>query len=85
MRSMTYGVLPSEEEFREAFDHVVTNPRGFRFGNDQRVGTCALSATELWREIQEAKLEMEESLGWESDRASNWLTCVLDVLGFEWI
>jgi hypothetical protein len=92
IRSMTYGVMPSREEFDEACSLVdPDNGRsvdgdGFRFGNDPRVGDCTLSSDELWDELVKAHGEYESDgespLG---DRAGDWCSSVLGCLGFEWV
>lgn len=89
--TLTYGVLPSREEFETAFDQYVPGIR-FEFDNDPRVGTCALTASELWEELVKAR---EESLGVCSikaphapcsiEAAGQWCSDVLSVLGFEWV
>mgnify|MGYP001585749417 CR=1 FL=1 len=84
-RSMTYGVLPSYDEFTDAFYEVVEGSR-FSFGNDPRVGTDSLSAKELWAELQRAVNEYETNNDDdEADAAGSWASDVLGVLGFEWI
>lgn len=85
MRTLTYGVLPTREEFETAFDQYVPGIR-FEFDNDPRVGTCELTASELWQEL-------EDAVGaWESARyhktreaAGQWCSAVLSVLGFKWV
>ncbi len=81
IRSMTYGVMPSREEFSEAFGDEVY----FSFGNDPRVGTVKLTEDELWEELQKALAEFEESDYPYSEEAGHWVSTVLDVLGFEWV
>lgn len=50
LKPLTYGTLPSEDEFREAFGKLMEREREtlFQFVNDPRVGTCEL--TGLWRQ-----------------------------------
>ena len=81
IRSMTYGVMPSREEFSEAFGDEVY----FAFGNDPRVGTAKLTEDELWDELQKALAVYEESDYPYSEAAGDWVSTVLDVLGFEWV
>lgn len=86
-RSMTYGVLPSLEEFEaacaepdgdggESVDDV-----GFAFGNDERIGTDTLTTGELWNELQNAHRDWEDG----DDGAGAWCSAVLGCIGFEWI
>lgn len=82
--TMTYGVLPSESAFREAFDAVC--PDGFfRFRNDPRVGTARFEAVELWAEIVRAQLEYERDYSNAADDAGLWCASVLGCLGLEWV
>ena len=89
MISLTYGVLPSREAFGAAFDAVCSDTGLFEIRNCRRVGSRDFSATELWTELNEAVREFEESP--DSDAATSddgprsWASCVLSVLGFEWI
>lgn len=81
MVSMTFGVMPSEDQFDAACERTGVADEGFSFGNDRRVGNCVLSARELWRELQAA---CEEFLGGD-DAAGDWCSSVLGCLGFEWV
>lgn len=97
-KSMTYGVLPSREEFDTAWEAVVDEgaaragnqgpgmPR-FYFIDDPRVGTCALTRAELWAELRRAQGEWENNGETEAecDAAGQWCSQVLGVLGFEWV
>lgn len=67
LKPLTYGTLPSEVEFREAFARIclpdghfadeAEPPARFRFTNDSRVDTCELTCSELWREVNKALAE----------------------------
>lgn len=96
--SMTYGVLPTREQFDEAFDREC--PEGtFSFGNDERFGNDEVSERALWNELTVALGEFEDGehndeCGGDGqhcngecpgDRAGSWCSAVLGVLGFEWI
>lgn len=99
-RSMTYGVMPTREEFDAAcLEHDPEDPpeaciayHGFHFGNDPRVGNETLTPDELWAELQKARAEYEVLLqadlaeGDEAEgRVGDWISSVLSCLGFEWI
>lgn len=97
-RSMTFGVMPTREEFDEACrEHDPEDPpeacvadQGFRFGNDPRVGDAHLTADELWEELQRAFAEYQavdgsSDDGGDPERAGDWCSSVLGQLGFEWI
>lgn len=87
--SMTYGVMPTREQFDAACDEPDPErgpngsaaATGFRFGNDKRVGDATLSPDELWTELQRAHAEWEAG----SEEAGDWCSSVLGCLGFEWI
>lgn len=91
MISMTYGVLPTFEQYDAEWDRLDKEGelRGglFHFGNDSRVGNCALDKFQLWKEIEKAHKKYEELLDPDEDPESvgNWLSCVLGCLGFEWV
>jgi hypothetical protein len=90
--SMTYGQLPDREAFEAAFD--ARCPEGtFSFGNDPYVGNDALTSAQLWRELE---TQLATHNDWQcpdagcpgdcpSEEAGSWCSCVLGVLGFEWI
>jgi len=99
-KSMTYGVLPSQEEFEEAFEAEVTTITGrFLFENDPRVGTDALNSDQLWRELSYARRDWTDlpcdcgkgdgnhdgNEGCTPQDAGQWCSDVLGVLGFEWV
>lgn len=86
-RSMTYGVMPSLEEFEAACAESDSecgksvDDLGFSFGNDERIGTDTLTSGELWEELQMAREEWEEG----DEKAGDWCSAVLGCLGFEWV
>ena len=53
----------------------------FSFGNDPRVGTCALSRQELWDELRSAWADHEAG----AEEAGDWVSTVLGSLGLEWV
>jgi hypothetical protein len=84
--SLTYGVLPSLEDYDRAWQRAEIGEH-FTFGNDKRMGSCSLSQWELWDELEKAKDDWENNSETEaeSDAAGDWASCVLSVLGIEWI
>ena len=79
-KSMTYGVLPDLRDFNHNFN--VGCPDGmFSFGNDKRVGSVELTRRELWVELRKAVKEFNRG----KESAGDWASCVLSVLGFEWV
>jgi len=81
MIRMTFGVLPSVEDFYSQFKKVCESGR-FSFRNDLYVGNDSLSTSELWDLVQTMVADYEET---SSEEIGNWCSCVLQVLGFEWI
>lgn len=86
MTSLSYGVLPSESAFLAAVNseqcgHVRSIDGTFSFGNCKRLGTVELSAFDLWVEVKVAAFEWHEG----NEEAGDWASCVLSVLGFEWV
>ena len=89
MISMTYGVMPSREQFDAACrEHDPDDPpqacvaeQGFRFGKDKRVGDAHLTPDELWAELGRAKAEYDAG----DEASGDWCSSVLGCLGFEWI
>lgn len=86
-RSMTYGVMPTREEFDAACSEPdeecgkSVDDLGFSFRNDERIGSDTLTGTELWIELEKAHIEWEAG----DERAGDWCSFVLGCLGFEWI
>lgn len=78
-KSMTYGTLPSREEFNAAYGDL---DKFFSFRNDSRVGTCSMDGDKLWAELEKARKEWWDG---QMDRSGDWCSDVLSVLGFEWI
>ena len=71
-KTYTYGVLPPKQD---VLDSVGEN---FSFGNDQIMGNETLTPHELWDAIA-------SQCAGGSDDQLEWVSCVLTVLGFEWV
>lgn len=82
-QSMTYGVLPNRDAFSEAFSEECLGGK-FRIRNCPMIGNDDLTESQLWNRIESAvhawSNDSEDSEEW-----GDWASCVLDVLGFEWI
>jgi hypothetical protein len=82
-QSMTYGVLPNRDAFSEAFSEECNSGK-FRIRNCPMIGNDDLTESELWNQVQNAanawNNDSEDSEEW-----GDWASCVLSVLGFEWI
>ena len=81
MVRLTYGVLPSLEDFEAAFRRETVSTKGwYRISNCKRVGTGSFTCAELWNELDMATSENECT-----DESLDWASCILYTLGFEWI
>jgi hypothetical protein len=62
--TLTYGVLPTEDQFEIGWDEAFSESGGneFRFVNDKRVGNTWLNRFELWAELQKAVAEFHGGL-----------------------
>jgi hypothetical protein len=96
LAAMTYGVLPTQEEFNEAFEACVDGRYSISFGYSDsqaldgfKLGDGEYTATELWDAITEiVNSEHDPITVSEDDRknaAMDVVSCILDTLGFEWI
>ncbi len=79
---LTYGVLPSKEEYEKAFDAIMADSASklFSFGNCSRMGTTSVTSEELWNELDMATGESEST-----EASLDWASCVLYVLEIEWV
>lgn len=78
--SSTYGVLPPYDEFLAAFEDEVESGT-YAISNDKGGRDGDYSAPQLWKLIE---TEMERfELG--DEEAGDFVSAVLDTLGFEWI
>lgn len=99
MLSMTYGHMPTRQQFDRAWDETVSRERKeghrggvqtgyFAFGRDPRLGDCRLTQDELWAELQKAAKEYEEGLQSDSEDpepTGDWISSVLYCLSIEWV
>lgn len=79
---MTYGQMPTREEFDAAFEEIC--PDGyFKFGNDPIYGDSWVTASDLWAKMNSI---MESAIAPDEDAEQvDWVGDVLNVLGFEWV
>ncbi len=96
--SMSYGVMPYLSDFMRAFDAYCPDG-GFEFGNDEYVGTDTLNAAQLMNQLRKQLATHEAGEhregcpgdgscngdGCPCEDAGSWCSCVLSILGFEWI
>ena len=80
--SYTYGIMPPRADFEDRYEDVC--PDGtFKVGNDPLYGNHTfMGSTELWDAVTEA-VEKHDNEG--DEESGDWASCVLSVLGFEWI
>lgn len=71
-KTYTYGVLPPKQDVLDAVGD------DFSFGNDKIMGNETLTPHELWDAI------VAQCRGGSDDQLE-WVSCVLTVLGFEWV
>jgi len=90
MKSLTYGTLPSFEAFEDAWEDAGVG-RVFHIRNCKRVGDWDATRRELYAELEKAVAEWnvgDDECGGDftaADEAGDWASCVLQVLGFEWV
>jgi hypothetical protein len=93
MISMTYGELPTFEQYNTAWDYIDAEGELrndlFHFGNDKRLGHASLNKFELWDVLQQANREYEILNAGDSEEdpevVGDWISSVLSCLGFEWV
>jgi hypothetical protein len=96
---LTYGTLPSREEFEQAFHDDLGDER-YVIRNCPRVGNDSFNCTELWVEVTHAANEFTcdtcegewagdwrsaEEIQADADAAGEWAAAVLLTLGIEWV
>jgi hypothetical protein len=83
--TMTHGQMPTREQYDVAWDRTAEGEGLrdglFHFGNDPRMGTCALKRDELWGELETAAHLQDHG----ADDAGDWCSRVLLCLGIEWV
>jgi hypothetical protein len=85
MISLTFGVMPTREQFAECFSREV--PGGvYRIRNDKLMGDADFDEQELWDEINEhvSAPDWLNTLG-DDTSIESLISCILYTLGIEWI
>lgn len=96
MQSMTYGNLPTREQFDVAFDaecpggfRIVLNPSDSRAVDGFKLGDGCLTADQLWSAITEIvdrwRTDTGDEAGEYQDQRVDLVSSILYALGFEWI
>lgn len=96
MQSMTYGVMPTSEQFQEAFDRecpsgtfsIRMNGRDAGVTANFLIGDGDWTALQLWEAINEISHYQpgaDEAAKYRHDAAMNLVSSILDILGFEWV
>lgn len=78
MVRLTYGVLPTREEFQRRFAEECPGGRCVVHEDRRLPGDCTFD--ELWQEILRAHGEYRAGSG----DAGDWLSGTLSCFGFEW-
>lgn len=79
--SMTYGTLPRKDRFVLAFRNRCRDTGRFEVRRDPFYGDYDFTQDELWESIN---LKVDDFNHGDA-QAGDWASCVLSVLGFEWI
>jgi hypothetical protein len=96
--NLTFGKMPTREQFDLGWDEAVTERWGgapgeghdtrFGFGKDERLGDARLTRDELWAELQRASEEYQALLSQDTamdpETVGDWISRVLGCLGIEW-
>jgi hypothetical protein len=97
---LTYGVLPTREQFEDAFEGDLGSDGVYQIRNCKRVGNSNFTCAELWAELNDAVNESQagtcegewaddnrsyEQIQADEDAAGDWASAVLQTLGIEWV
>lgn len=77
-KRFSYGVLPSRDEFDDAFDWECSSTGRYKISNDRHGRNGNFDARELWHLVNS---EVKDG----SDESLDFVSAVLSTLGFEWI
>jgi hypothetical protein len=83
MISMTFGTMPTYEQFEAQFDELC--PDTYRIRNCKVHGNADYTCRELYAEVKKA---VDDSENWDLDNENspiNVASSILYTLGFEWI
>lgn len=78
--TITFGNMPERELFSAQFEEVC--PEGFSFSNCKRASAGRMTERELWMAVKSAVRAWEDRA---DEEAASWASCVLCVLGIEWV
>ncbi len=83
--SVTWGTMPTFEEFERAFDEVCEDGE-FQFGNDRIVGSDKLNVYELWDTVNDVWVRAGGApTVADADADEAWVSDILLTLGWEWV
>ena len=77
-QTLTYGILPTEDEFRAVFNAQVQYGTRIRCERDEVFGNALVDCPTLWRALNE-----QVKIG--SERSLDWCSWILGSFGIEWI
>lgn len=87
--TLTYGVLPTKEQFEEQYVKTLGSDCNiYKVRNCKTVGNQDYTITALWGTINLFYNRAERDIRIDSIKAneySDWISCVLETLGIEWI
>lgn len=97
---LTYGVLPTREQFDDAFEGDLGPDGVYRVRNCKRVGNRDFTCATLWAEVNDATNELSaetcegewaddnrsaDEIQLDAEQAGDWASAVLQTLGIEWV
>jgi len=92
MTTMTYGTMPTREEFDEAFDrecpngyNIVLSRSDSRAMDNYNLGDGKYTARELWFAIKQIVDSEDVDTTWADDGPMNLVSSIMETLGFEWV
>lgn len=84
MKTLTYGNLPTYDDFATAFESDLDlGPNTlYHIRNDPYFGSDDLTCTEIYEQLERARDDWEKN---GSEPAGDFASAVLTTLGFEWV
>jgi len=83
---LTYGVLPTYDEFVDAFAGDLGEGGVYQIRNCKRCGNVDLTCDELWEYLNGAVAEFHDAQCDDTQEwAGDWASAVLQTLGIEWV
>jgi hypothetical protein len=83
-RTLTYGVMPPEDEFIEAFEEEIGDGV-YEIVNDPLIGTDSFTSYELYDLVKDLAKKWNKGTSRDADQAGDTASSILSTLGFEWV